>query len=384
MVQQNIELQKTNLRAEEDKKKFKAIADGSPLALTVNGRADSKVQYVNPVFIRLFGDPPQVENTMVNWWQMTYPDPVYRQQIEQQWNKRTEEAIKTNKPIEPIETVVTCLDGTERNILWGFIPTGDENWTYGMDLTAFRLTEKELIASKERAEESNNLKTAFLQNMSHEIRTPMNAIMGFASLLPDFFGEIDKLKECTAIIEQRSSDLLSIIDDILDFSRIDSGQIPVNAQRFDVNELFLDLEEFALDYRKRIGKQHINLIMEKDSANSNCMIVSDRVKLRQILVNLISNAFKFTIDGKVTCSFRQKEKSMLFVVTDTGVGIPVDKQEFVFERFAQVRDPEVPNPGGTGLGLPIVKGLVQLLGGEIRMVSEPGNGTEFRFSIPFV
>ncbi len=249
---------------------------------------------------------------------------------------------------------------------------------------------KELIKAKEHAEESDRLKTAFLQNMSHEIRTPMNAIMGFSSLLADYYNDKPKLEQFAEIINLRCNDLLEIINDILAISKIESGQLPVNNEVCNLNDLFAELADFFTEHQKRIGKQHIKFELQALCSLSEFTIITDKVKLRQIFINLIGNAFKFTETGKIEggCKFDAND-DLVFYVSDTGIGIPSDKQDIIFERFIQLPQDKDISYGGTGLGLSIVKGLITLLGGRIWVESEPENlsegkagGTTFYFSIP--
>jgi PAS domain S-box-containing protein len=251
------------------------------------------------------------------------------------------------------------------------------------DITERKKNEKELIEAKERAEESDRLKTAFLQNMSHEIRTPMNAIMGFSSLLVENYDNKPNLEKFSEIISQRCSDLLEIINDILDISKIESGQFAVHVEACDINELFAELKSFFTEQQNRIGKQHIKFSLQFIGNKSGVLVQTDKVKLKQILINLIGNAFKFTEKGSIECGCQIDNNQLLFYVSDTGIGIPTDKYELIFERFSQLHHPAVKNIGGTGLGLSIAKGLANLLGGKIWLQSEPDKGTTFNFSIPY-
>lgn len=241
---------------------------------------------------------------------------------------------------------------------------------------------KELIAAKDKAFESDKLKTAFLQNMSHEIRTPMNAIMGFSELLVKQFDNKEKLQHYTNIIHHRCSDLLQLINEILDIAKIESGQIPVDYQECNLLLLFEELEAFFNGYRDKINKGHVEFSIMLPDSTGEMVLRTDIIKLKQILINLISNAFKFTDSGKITAGCHLPENGKLeFFVSDTGIGIPEDKHDFIFERFSQVHVGDTRSYGGTGLGLSIVKGLVELLGGTIRVKSEPGKGSLFTFDV---
>lgn len=253
-----------------------------------------------------------------------------------------------------------------------------------LDITERNKANQELINAKAKAEESDRLKTAFLQNMSHEIRTPMNAIVGFSDLLFLNFENKVKLLEFASIIKQSSSDLLELINDILDLSKIESGQLPINFEECNLDELLNELYLFFINHREKINKKHVEFNFIRDSDNKQINILIDKGKLKQIFINLVYNAFKFTQKGSINFGYTFNEKNeLVFFVSDTGIGIPEDKQSFVFERFAQLNSSITGVKGGTGLGLSIVKGLVELLGGEITLKSVLNEGTTFTFSIPY-
>jgi PAS domain S-box-containing protein len=305
-------------------------------------------------------------------------------------NKKFSEAVNL-KSIWDFECQIRRCDGDIRWIWACGQHQLDENGNafrmagIVQDITEQKQTEIELIKAKEKAEESDRLKTAFLQNMSHEIRTPMNAIMGFSELLVDNNIDKTKVQKFSEIINQRCNDLLDIINDILDIAKIESGQLPINIEECNLQNLFSELSLFFTEYQKKIGKQHIVFSLQNLSiGDGNTIIFTDKVKLKQIFINLISNAFKFTDEGKIECGCKLDENhNLLFYVSDTGIGIPADKQQFVFERFAQLQVGTKKNIGGTGLGLPIVKALLGLLGSEIFLESEPNKGSTFSFTIPY-
>jgi PAS domain S-box-containing protein len=253
-------------------------------------------------------------------------------------------------------------------------------WSFH-DITKKKTAEKELVAAKEKAEESDRLKTAFLHNVSHEIRTPMNAIIGFSSLLNDPGLKAAERKQYVDVIFQSGGQLLSIINDIVDIANVESGQAKVNLMEFNINAVLRSLnEQFSLN-----GKENnVTTIFNSGLPDEECTVMTDNTKLVQILSNLINNAIKFTKNGYVTFGYSLKNELLEFFVKDTGIGIPQELHSKIFDRFYQVDSAISRKYSGTGLGLSICKGYVELLGGTIRVESEPGKGTQFVFTIPYI
>jgi len=245
-------------------------------------------------------------------------------------------------------------------------------------------TQEELEKSKIRAEESDRLKSAFLANISHEIRTPMNAIMGFSQILPEQFNNKEQLKECTDIISQRCQDLLDIVNSMIDMSRINSGNLQIQSNSCDLDVLFDELRNQFEKIRLRSGKLNIEFNIHSKADRKLTLIVTDHSKLKEIFVHLLSNAFKFTNEGKINAGcFEDDNGEIVFFVTDTGKGIPKDKQTKIFDYFTRLNNELTDNMSGTGLGLAIVKGLIDLLEGKIWLESEPGKGSSFYFTVPY-
>ncbi len=295
------------------------------------------------------------------------------------------ELIENDKPYD-IEFKIRAVDtGEIKDIHSIAIYDKEKRILFGaiLDITDYKRVEEELIKAKEKAEESDRLKTAFLQNMSHEIRTPLNAIMGFSSLFLSHLDDPEKLKMFVNIVETRSNDLLDIINDILDISKIETGSLTVNNEECKLGDLFSELELIFKEQQIRTNKKHISLLFEIDDKLGGTVLITDKGKLKQILVNLIGNALKFTEEGSVKCSCKSEDNKILFMVSDTGIGIPPDKLSYIFERFAQLKSLPKMNLGGTGLGLSIVKGLVNLLGGSVWVNSEIGKGSVFKFTIDY-
>ena len=249
------------------------------------------------------------------------------------------------------------------------------------DITLRKEAEKQLIAAKLKAEESDRLKTAFLHNVSHEIRTPMNAIIGFSSLLNEPDLKDSDRQQFTDIIFQSSNQLLSIINDIVDVANIETGLVKVNLARTDLNFSMRTLDE-QFSYSEKQYKIPINL--SSGLPDDQAIILTDNTKLIQILSNLINNSIKFTRKGNIEFGYRLKENFLEFFVSDTGIGIPKESLGKIFDRFYQVDRTISRQFGGTGLGLSICKAYVDLLGGKISVTSSAGEGTTFSFTIPYI
>jgi signal transduction histidine kinase len=237
----------------------------------------------------------------------------------------------------------------------------------------------ELIIAKEKAQESDRLKSAFLANMSHEIRTPLNGIIGFADLLQDQSFDVIQRNEFTRLIGSNGEHLLNILNDILDISRIEAGQVQVKRDVISGNELITEIQN---EFSNEANMKGIEIRLKSTSITKEFFFNSDKQKLKQILTNFVSNAFKFTKNGYIELGIRIKEDFIQFHVRDTGIGIPKEYQDIIFERFRQVEAADTRNYGGNGLGLAISKGLTELLGGKIWVESTFGEGSTFYLLIP--
>lgn len=246
------------------------------------------------------------------------------------------------------------------------------------DITEKKQTLMDLIQAKERAIQSDRLKSAFLANMSHEIRTPLNSIIGFSELMsePDF--DSTQQFHFARIIFNSGTKLLSIISDIMDLSKIDAGEIRIDLSPITVNQLITDImKEYLFKAVEKDIELRLDLLETK-----NVVIDSDANKLRQILINFVGNALKFTEKGFIEIGAKADEECVQFHVKDTGIGIPDEFQSHIFERFRQVEPTDTRKYGGNGLGLTISKALVELLGGKVWLESQQGVGSTFYFTIP--
>ena len=252
-------------------------------------------------------------------------------------------------------------------------------WSF-RDITDRTKAEADLITAKEKAEESDRLKTAFLHNVSHEIRTPMNAIIGFSTLLNEPDVSEEDRHQYTDIIFQSGSQLLSIINDIVDIANVESGQAKLNLTEINLNSMMKSLNE---QFRIIAKGNNISINLNAPLTDEDSEVITDNTKLVQILSNLINNAIKFTKNGQIDFGYTLKEKFLEFYVKDSGIGISHEYHSRIFDRFFQVDSAVSRQYSGTGLGLSICKGYVQLLGGTIKVESESGKGTLFKFTIPY-
>ncbi len=280
------------------------------------------------------------------------------------------------------------LEGTTRFFEFSFFPVTENGKVIGFaehsrDITQIKEKQRELEKAKEKAEESDRLKSAFLANMSHEIRTPMNGIIGFSELLDDPETTEQKRKRYIEIIKKRSSDLLNILNDILDISKIEAGQLEIKSEEFFLNNMLDSLHIFYKQKMVMENLEDIKFVIEPALINKPLKILSDESRIRQVLTNLIDNAFKFTEKGTIELGFVIEKNKIRFFVSDTGIGIPKHKQKAIFKRFIQDDNSTSRKHGGTGLGLAICKGLVDLMDGEMWVESEGRKGSTFYFTVEY-
>ena len=268
--------------------------------------------------------------------------------------------------------------------------------TYGVnqDITYLKNKEQELIIARQHAEESDKLKTAFLQNMSHEIRTPLNGIIGYSNLLKNENLSKEEINEFTYIIQQSGNRLIEIVNNVLYISKIQTGQFKIDNKPILINSIFSDL----LSFFSQSAKTKNIILNYHNLDDKNRMLYSDKEMLYQILTNLINNAIKFTKSGSIDFGYEINDKpseglkpsegcanedTILFYVKDTGIGIPTELYDEIFKRFIQIESTLSRGYEGAGLGLAICKGLVELLEGKIWIESEINKGTTFFFTLPY-
>jgi PAS domain S-box-containing protein len=363
----------------ESEEKFRKIFEESPLCIAMTGK-DLGVVRANLSFCNMIGYSED-ELKSFTFKDFTHKDHVAGDEIS------IMKLITRGIPTYHTEKRYIRKDGA---VIWGsttvsIIRNNKDEVQFFLamveDITSRKKAESELIVAKEKAEESDRLKTAFLHNVSHEIRTPMNAIIGFSTLLKEPGLTESEHNQFLDILYQSSNQLLSIINDIVDIANIESGQVKINFSEMKLNESLKSLNEQFI-YRKK--ENNIPVFLTTGLPDEKSIIRTDRTKVIQIISNLINNSLKFTHEGQIDVGYILKDGFLEFTVKDTGIGISHDHIDKIFNRFYQVNGASSRQYGGTGLGLSICKAYVEMLGGSIQVESEQGKGTTFTFTILYV
>lgn len=333
--------------------------------------------YVNPKWCEISGMSKE-EAMGYGWIRSVHPDD--RVQTAEGWKLKVPEEVGPTFSYRFLRK-----DGSIRWVLGQVVPELDEAGNMLghvgtiTDITALKEYEVALNVAKEKAEEGDRLKSAFLQNISHEIRTPMNAICGFTELLalPDL--EPERRDSYIGIIQHSTQQLLGVVNDIVTISSLEKKQVEPHYGPVNVNVV---LDELEAVFRSQALDRGLLFQLEKTLDDQAALIRSDKTKLTQVLTNLVANAFKFTHQGFIRVGYRMEDASLCFFVADSGIGVQSKAQRDIFDRFRQADEHIQFNYGGTGLGLSISKGLVELMGGTIWVESEPGRGSTFSFTLP--
>ncbi len=291
------------------------------------------------------------------------------------------ERMRPDGKLTDYELVWLTRSGREITVLISATINGDIISGMVMDITHRKQTEQKLLEQKERAEQSDKLKAAFLANISHEIRTPLNGIIGFADILiQKEISEADK-EQYSKMIHNLSGQLLSIVNDILEISRIETNQIKLSIAPININQTLLKL--FS-SFENQARDKHLTFEINSELAENQAVIYGDGFRLVQVLAHLLNNAIKFTYSGSIHLGCRLINEKLFFYVKDTGIGILPENRDIIFERFRQVEDTLTRKFGGSGLGLSISKALVELMGGEISVDCDSATGSTFYFTIPYM
>jgi PAS domain S-box-containing protein len=372
-------------QAEEDLRKsralYKTMTDTSPLAIYMSTGIEQKGAYINDTFVRLFGYTLEDVPSAAQWWPLAYPDQAYRDQLIEEWQRRVAHAIETHSEIEPMETIVTCKDGSHKNISWGFVGVGEQNWAFGLDLTERRQAEAHLIDAKEQAEVANKAKSDFLAAMSHELRTPLNSIIGFAEMMQfEIKGPLSETyKDYTSLITRSGRLLLETINSVLDIAKIEAGKFDLYKEPTDVGKMVDDVITILSVQAQEKG------IVLRNELHGMSRLTLDPLRLKQVFLNVIGNSIKFMEKGFVTITNNCEAgaQGCNIIITDTGIGMSDEQIKIALQPFRQVHGSALARRyQGTGLGLTYSQKIMELHGGSLTLASEPNVGTQVTLHFP--
>ncbi|MCK5091677.1 MAG: PAS domain-containing sensor histidine kinase, partial [Gammaproteobacteria bacterium] len=330
----------------------------------------------NPAAVKIFGYQP--DEVIGNNIKMLMPDPY-----QSEHDGYLGDYHKTNeKKIIGIgrEVEGQCKDGSTfpMDLAVNEVNIGDTHFFIGIvrNITERKQSERAMVEAKELAEKNNQMKSEFLNIMSHELRTPLTVIIGYLPLLKNeaTMPEPAMVADIAQDMDSAGKHLLALINDVLDLSKIEAGKMSLRCEEIPLRPF---TEDFLNNLRVSTNEKGVSLICEADEG----VLYADPVRLKQILINLVGNAIKFTHHGSVTVSVRKVDGGAEFKVIDTGSGMPEEDLPFIFDKFHQIDSSSTRNIGGTGLGLSITKKLIELHGGEVTVMSKPGEGAVFTFTI---
>jgi len=362
--------------AEEQILKLSMSIEQSPSTIVITD-VDGNIEYVNPKFSEVtgysaeeaFGQNPRIlksgemaDEVYKEMWDTIGAGEVWRGELQNR---------KKNGELFWEWVTLASIKNEDGDII-NYVAIKE-------DISVRKQMEAELLVAKNKAEESDRLKSAFLANMSHEIRTPLNSIIGFSELLADSHFEIEQKDEFIGHIINNGNSLLSIISDIMDISKMESGMVSIRTKEVQV---FKIVSEIRKQFLVRFEEKGIDFQIEYAKELESVQVLADPERLNQIFNNLVSNALKFTTQGFVLLKYYRVGEILQFQVKDTGIGIPTAFHTKIFDRFSQVEASNSRRYGGNGLGLAITKNLIELMGGRIWLESEPEVGTSFYFTLP--
>lgn len=361
---------------EYDRYMLKTAVDNSDVEIVIN-TPDGSIDYCSPALCRRLGYSHDEIKTLHIW---DIEESIKEEDVSMLWEQLKK--AKVNKG----EGVQIGKDGTkfEINYAADYVKIGNKELSCAsiQDITEIKKREAILENAKRKAEESDRLKSIFMANISHEIRTPMNGILGFADLLQRDDLSFEKCQQYAKIISGCGNNLMQLLNDILDISRIEAGEVELKKEDFCINKVVEELYNLYEPQSKENGKE-ISLQMHKSLRDDEAVIYSDKRYLNQILTNLLSNALKFTKKGEILIGYNAKQNGLEFFVKDSGEGIAPELINKIFEPFRQGEEVLARRHHGTGLGLTIAKNYAELLGGYLRVESELGKGTVFYLNLPY-
>ncbi len=369
------ERKQTDEALRNSEEKFRTIAETSPLAIYMSVGIEQKAEYINPTFIKLFGYTLEDAPTVADWWPKAYPDETYRRQIVAEWQRKVEKAIETKSEIEPMEVVVTCKDGSKKNISWGFISIGKQNWAFGLDLTDRKRAEEELL--KARKLESVGILAG---GIAHDFNNLLMAIVGNISLAKALSDSPEKINECLYEAEKATNRAQNLTQQLLTFSK---GGAPVK-ESANVVDLVKETAAFSL--------RGSNVTYDFDFPDNLWQVEVDKGQFSQVIQNLVINADQAMPEGgtiyikgeNIAISYKdEKHDSSLqegdyvkLSIKDQGTGIPKDHLQKIFDPYFTTKQK------GSGLGLATTYSIIKNHQGDITVESQIGAGTTFTIHLP--
>lgn len=364
------DLKQAEVAMHESQSKFKALFENAPLAIF---RLDKELRVIeyNHRFRKMFGYEDADDMTTITKTDLLADADLGGLILETVLETKevsTEIMLKRKNGDKFIANLTLALleDGFQEITIEGIVE----------DITQVAKARDEIIKAKDKAVEADKLKSLFLANMSHEIRTPMNAIIGFSNMLREDDLSVEDRNSFIDVLQSNGNSLMTLIDSIVDFSKLESDQMVVSMGEFNFKPLFDSICEHASNLLKTEEKTQIKVIRTLPE-DPDIRLNADRHRLNQVLNHLVSNAVKFTDQGEIEIGYKKEDDKFIIFVRDTGIGIPLKKQKAIFDRFTKINNDKNRLYGGTGIGLTISKGLIKLMKGKIRVDSEEGKGSTF-------
>ncbi len=384
-----VERKKSEFALQESERKFRAMAETSPLAIYMSVGIEQKAEYINPRFIDFFGYTLNDVPTMAEWWPLAYPDDKYRKQIQEEWQKKIEIAIETKTEIEPMEVVVTCKDGSKKNISWGFVNIGEQNWAFGLNLTKQKRAQDEKMNLESRLVQAQKMEAIGILagGIAHDFNNILAVIFGCAGMVKENAPPGSKIENYIEKVLIAANRAKVLVKQILAFSR------QTKVERFS-----LKLQPLINEGLKMLRSSIPSTISIAQDIDPACgTVLADPTQFSQVLINLCTNAYHAmeTTGGALsvalkTIVIKPNDQKMLlhltpgeyveFTVSDTGIGIEPDVIGKIFDRYFTTKE----MGKGTGMGLAIVHGIMKENGGGITVESQLGKGTTFYVYFPVV
>jgi PAS domain S-box-containing protein len=364
-------------KAEESEHKVRSMFENTQIGILYCD-ARGEILEINPVILDILGSQSEEETKKFNLLS-------FKPLVDIGFSQNLKRCIENKQRISE-DALYTSKWGKTVFMKYYLVPVVVEDKVVGVwanlnNLTDLYNVQKELKDAKEKAEESDRLKSAFLSNMSHEIRTPMNGILGFTELLKEPGLTGDEQEKYIEIIRKSGERMLDTVNDIIDISKIDAGQMEVNSSQVNIKEEIHSLYEF---FKEEAFTKGLNMYISDNLPSGNSIIQTDRIKVNSIISNLIKNAIKYTDKGDITILCDKQDSQFFIRVSDTGIGISRDRIQSIFNRFEQADISDIHAREGSGLGLSISQAYTEMLGGTISVESKPGKGSTFTVSLPWI